>query len=41
MSAEMKYCGLLNEGDLTQVQDRIIASGMLTVGEINKFFGKR
>lgn len=41
MSEEMKYCGLLNEGDLTQVQDRIIASGMLSVGEINKFFGKR
>ena len=41
MSEEMKYCGLLNEGDLTQVQDRIIASGMLSVGEINTFFGKR
>ena len=41
MSEEMKYCGLLSEGDLTQVQDRIIASGMLTVAEINTFFGKK
>ena len=41
MSEEMKYCGLLNEDDLTQVQDRIIASGMLTVAEINTFFGQK
>lgn len=41
MSEEMKYCGLLNEGDLKMVQERIIASGMLTVTEINTFFGKK
>lgn len=41
MSEEMKYCGLLNEGDLKLVQERIIASGMLTVTEINTFFGKK
>lgn len=41
MSDEMKYCGLLSGGDLTQVQDRIIASGMLTVAEIDIFFGKK
>lgn len=35
---DMKYCGLLNETDLTQVQQRIIASGTLTVEEMNTFF---
>lgn len=38
---DMKYCGLLNEADLTQVQQRIIASGNLTVDEMNTFFGKK
>lgn len=38
---DMKYCGLLNEIDLTQVQQRIIASGMLTIAEINSFFYKK
>lgn len=38
MSDEMKYSGLLNDGDLKLVQERIIASGMLTVAEINTFF---
>ena len=37
----MKYCGLLNEADLIQVQQRIIASGNLTVDEMNTFFGKK
>ena len=41
ISDEMKYCGMLNEGDLKLVQERIIASGMLTVTEINTFFGKK
>ena len=41
MSEEMKYCGLLKEGDLKMVQERIIASGMLTVTEINTFFYKK
>ena len=41
MSEDMKYCGLLKEGDLKLVQERIIASGMLTVNEINTFFGKK
>ena len=39
MSDERRYCGLLNESDLSQVQQRIIASGALTVDEINTFFG--
>ena len=37
----MKYCGILNEADLIQVQQRIIASGNLTVDEMNTFFGKK
>ena len=37
----MKYCGILNEADLNQVQQRIIASGNLTVDEMNSFFGKK
>ena len=37
----MKYCGILNEADLIQVQQRIIASGNLTVDEMNSFFGKK
>ena len=38
MGDERKYCGMLNEADLYQVQQRIIASGALTVDEINNFF---
>ena len=38
---DMKYCGLLNDTDLDLVQQRIIASGMLTVTEINTFFGNK
>ena len=38
---DMKYCGILNEADLIQVQQRIIASGNLTVEEMNTFFGKK
>ncbi len=41
MVDEMKYCGMLNESDLTQVQQRIIASGTLTVDEMNSFFLKK
>ena len=39
MADEMKYCGMLNVSDLNQVQQRIITSGMLTIAEINTFFG--
>lgn len=38
---DMKYCGILNEADLIKVQQRIIASGNLTVEEMNTFFGKK
>ena len=38
---DMKYCGILNEADLIQVQQRIIASGNMTVEEMNTFFGKK
>ena len=41
MVDDMKYCGLLNETDLTQVQQLIIASGTLTVDEMNTFFLKK
>ena len=41
MVDDMKYCGLLNEADLCQVQQRIIASGTLTVEEMNTFFPKK
>ena len=41
MVDDMKYCGLLNEADLAQVQQRIIASGSLTVDEMNTFFLKK
>ncbi len=36
---DMKYCGLLNNSDLTQVRQRIIASGNLTLEEMRTFFG--
>ncbi len=41
MVDNMKYCGFLNETDLMQVQQRIIASGTLTVDEMNTFFLKK
>ena len=41
MSEERRYCGILNEEDLTQVQQRIIASGALTLEEIEKYFKKK
>lgn len=41
MVDNMQYCGLLNEADLTRVQQRIIASGTLTVEEMNTFFLKK
>lgn len=37
---DRKYCGILSETDLNIVQQRIIASGNLTVDEINTFFKK-
>lgn len=37
---DRKYCGILNETDLKMVQQRIIASGNLTIDEINTFFKK-
>ena len=37
---DRKYCGILSETDLNIVQQRIIASGNLTVEEINTFFKK-
>ena len=40
MSDERRYCGLLDEADLCQVQQRIIASGALSVDEMNTFFKK-
>lgn len=41
MSEERRYCGILNEEDLTQVQQRIIASGALTLDEMNIFFKRK
>ncbi len=40
MINEMRYCGLLKDSDLQQVQQQIIASGSLTVDEISMFFGE-
>lgn len=37
---DRKYCGILSGTDLKIVQQRIIASGNLTVDEINTFFKK-
>jgi hypothetical protein len=39
MVDELKYCGLLNDSDLLQVQQQIISSGSLTAEEIAMFFG--
>jgi len=41
MSEERRYCGILNEEDLTKVQQRIIASGALTLDEMNTFFKRK
>ena len=38
MEDDMKYCGMLNDLDLRQVQQRIISSGTLTVDEMRTFF---
>ena len=40
MVDELKYCGLLNDSDLSQIQQQIITSGSLTAEEITMFFGK-
>ena len=40
MVDDLKYCGLLKESDLQQVQQQIIASGALTADEIEMFLGK-
>lgn len=39
MVDELKYCGMLNDSDLLQVQQQIISSGSLTAEEISLFFG--
>lgn len=39
MVDELKYCGLLSDSDLLQVQQQIISSGSLTAEEIAMFFG--
>lgn len=36
---ELKYCGVLCDADLSQIQQHIIASGVLTADEISIFFG--
>ena len=41
MEEERRYCGILNGVDLIQVQRSILASGQLTVDEINTFFKKQ
>ncbi len=41
MVDDMRYCGLLSEIDLKWVQESIIASGTLTVDEMNVFFLKK
>lgn len=41
MSGERRYCGILNEADLTQVRQSIIASGTLSLDEMNTFFKKK
>lgn len=40
MVDDLKYCGLLNDADLNQVQQHIISSGSLTADEISMFFPK-
>lgn len=40
MKEGVRYCGILNEADLTKVKQQILASGMLTTDEIRQFFGK-
>lgn len=40
MVDELKYCGILNDSDLLQVQQQIISSGSLTAEEISLFFGE-
>jgi len=37
---DLKYCGLLNNADLSQIQQNIINSGSLTNDEISIFFKK-
>lgn len=39
MVDELKYCGLLSDSDLLQVQQQVISSGSLTAEEIAMFFG--
>lgn len=41
MIENMRYCGLLRHDDLIQVQQRIIASGTLSIDEMNTFFPKK
>jgi len=39
MVDDLKYCGLLKDNDLLQVQHQVISSGSLTNDEIDTFFG--
>ena len=39
MVDDLKYCGLLKDNDLLQVQQQVISSGSLTNDEIAIFFG--
>lgn len=41
MVDNLKYCGLLKDNDLLQVQQQVISSGSLTNDEIATFFSKR
>ena len=40
MINDFKYCGLLTESDLKEVQQQIISSGSLTADEITMFFNR-
>jgi hypothetical protein len=41
MVDNLKYCGLLKDNDLLQVQQKVISSGSLTNDDITTFFSKR
>ena len=38
MINDFKYCGLLSDADLTEIQQQLIGSGSLTADEITLFF---
>lgn len=39
MKENVRYCGFLNEADLTKVRQLILSSGMLSADDIRQFFG--